>query len=99
MEGGLVVGVLAVHLVDHNNAGDTALLGEAPRLLGADLHARRGVEQQHGGIHHAHRGLHLAYELGVARRVDRVDLGVLPLHRRDRKLDRMVRPRLVGVVV
>ena len=73
------VGVLAVHLVDEDHARDTALLGQPPGLLGADLDAGRGVDDDDGRVGHAQGGLHVADEVGVAGRVDDVDLGVPPL--------------------
>ena len=40
-----------------------------------------GVDQHQRAVHHVEDALDLAAEIGVARRIDDVDAGVLPLHR------------------
>ena len=42
----------------------------------------RGVDQQHDAVDHGERALHFAAEVGVARRVDDVDLHVAVVNRR-----------------
>jgi hypothetical protein len=79
--GAVEVGVLAVHLVDEEEAGEAALLGEAPGLLGADLDAGGGVDEDDGGVGDAEGGFDLAQEVGVAGGVEqRLTLRFAPLN-------------------
>ena len=68
----------AVDLVD----GDDGLEADLQRLLQHEFGLRHrafgGIDQQHGAIDHVEDALDLAAEIGVARRVDDVDAGVLP---------------------
>src|SRR5215212_4609994 len=68
------VGVLAVHLVDEEQARDTPFFGKPPDLLGANLDTGRGIDDDDGRIGYAQRRLDVANEVGVARCVDDVDL-------------------------
>jgi hypothetical protein len=52
------------------------------RSLGLWQHAFGGVHQDDGAIHHVQDALYLAAEIGMAGRVDDVDAGVPPQHRR-----------------
>ncbi len=96
---GVVVGALAVELVDEHHAGDAEPGGQAPRLLGLDLDAVDGADHEHGEVGDAQRGGHVAHEVGVAGRVDEVDLVVTPLERGDRQRQRDAPLVLLGVVV
>ena len=49
--------------------------------LGLRQRAFGGIHQDQRAIHHVEDALDLAAEIGVARRIDDVDAGVLPLHR------------------
>ena len=76
---------LAVELVDEDRARDAALLGELPRDLGLHLDAfDRGDDEQRevGGVQ---RGRDVADEVGVAGRVEEVDLVAVELERRERR--------------
>ena len=74
--------VAAIDLVDHEHDGQLPLqrlTQDEPRLRQRPL--GRVDEQQHA-VHHRQRTLHLAAEVGVARRVDDVDPRVAERHRR-----------------
>jgi hypothetical protein len=73
------IGVLAVHLVNEDHARNATFLGQPPGLLGADLDPGRGVDEDDGGVGNAQGGLHVADEIGIARRIDDVDLAISPL--------------------
>ena len=90
---------LAVELVDEDRAREAALLGELPRDLGLHLDAfDRGHDEQRevGGLD---RGGDVADEVGVAGRVEHVDLVVVELERRERERHRDVAALLFGVEV
>ena len=85
LERALERGVVAVHAVDDQQAGDARLLGVAPDLLGLHLDARDRVHHHDRGVGHAQRRARLGEEVGVAGRVDQVDLGLLPLGEGERR--------------
>ena len=90
---------LAVELVDEDRARDAALLGELPRDLGLHLDAfDRGHDEQRevGGLE---RGGDVADEVGVARRVEQVDLVAVELERRERERHRDAPALLLGIEV
>ncbi len=93
------IGVLPVHLVDEENATKPVLLGETPDLIGADFDTSGGVDDDHRALDDAHRAQDLSEKIGVARRVEDVDLGVLPLDGYDGRADGDVTLDLVGVEV
>ena len=73
------VGSGAIHLVDEGDARDAVLLCLAPDGLRLGLHSTHGAEECHGPVKHAERPLHLGREVDVPRRIDDVDLVVLPV--------------------
>ena len=90
---------LAVELVDEDRARDAALLGELPRDLGLHLDAfDRGDDEQRevGGLE---RGGDVADEVGVAGRVEQVDLVAVELERRERERHRDPAALLLGIEV
>ena len=92
-------GAFLVELVDEDHAGDAQLPGESPDPLGADLDSVDGVHHEHGEIDHAQGGVDVANEVGVARRVDEVDLVALPLERGVGQGERHPALGLLGVEV
>ena len=72
----------AVDLVDD----DDGLEAHPQRLRHHEFGLRQrtlgGVDQHQRAVHHVENALDLAAEIGMARRIDDVDAGVLPLHRR-----------------
>ena len=90
--GGVERGEQVEHLVDHLHRArvgaidlvddDDGLEAHAQRLrhheLGLRQRAFGGIDQHQRAVHHVEDALDLAAEIGVARRVDDVDAGVLP---------------------
>ena len=77
VNGAFGVGVGAVNLVHHHHDAQAALksVGQYEARLG--LRALVGVDNQQRAVGHVEHALHLAAEVGVARRVDDVDLDAL----------------------
>ena len=98
-ERGLEVGALAVELVHEDRPGQPLLDRELPGVLGLDLDAVDRRDHDDHGVGRADRRAQVADEVGVARRVEDVDLHALPLDRRHRQRDRDALALLVGVVV
>ena len=82
----LKVGVLAVHLVDEDNAGCGPLIQEGPRVLGSDLYAGWRRHEHNSPVGNPQAGNHLTTEVRVARSVDHVDLVVAPDAGHERQL-------------
>ena len=85
-------GVGAVDLVDDHDGPQPALEGLAQHEARLRQRALGGVDQQQGAVGHVQDALDLAAEVGVAGRVDDVDLGT-PATVRAMFLARMVMPR------
>ena len=66
--------VAPVDLVDHHDRRQAELQRLAQHEAGLRQRALAGVDQQQHAVHHRERALHLAAEVGVAGRVDDVDL-------------------------
>jgi hypothetical protein len=98
-QGGVVAGPLAVELVDEDHAGQAEAGGQRPRLLGLDLDPVDRADHEHGQVGDAQGGGHVAHEVGVARRVDEVDLVVAPLERSHRQRQGDAALVLLGVEV
>ncbi len=90
---------LAVELVHEHGAGETELLGHAPHQLGLHLDAFDRRHHEHREVGGAQRGSDVAHEVGVAGRVDHVDLVTVVLERRHRQRHRDAPPRFLGVEV
>ena len=73
------VGALAIEPVEDNEARRLHLGGHAPDLLGRDLDAGHGVDDDEGGIGDAQRGTRVAEEVRQPRGIDEVDLVAVPL--------------------
>ena len=72
-----------VDLVD----GDDRLEADLERLLQHEFRLRHrpfgGIDEEHGAIDHIEDALDLTAEIGMARRIDDIDAGVLPDERGD----------------
>ncbi len=75
-------GVVAVHLADDDEARQFERLTVVPGELGADLHPGDRIDQHHRPVGHAQGRDHLADEVGVAGRVEQIDLVVFVLERK-----------------
>ncbi len=95
----VVVRVLAVHLVDEDEAGELPLLGEAPDLLRPDLDSRRRVDHHDRGVDRCQRLDHIGLEVGVAGGVDEGDPGAIGLECPDREVDALAPLLLIWIVV
>ncbi len=73
-------GVGPVDLVDHEHDGEPGLQRLAQDEAGLGQRALGGVHQQEHAVDHGQPTLHLAAEVGVAGRVDDVDLDAAPAH-------------------
>ena len=76
-----VARIRPVDLVDRHDRPQPDLQRLADHELGLRHRAFGGVDQHDGAVDHVEDALHLAAEIGVARRVDDVDAGILPHHR------------------
>ena len=71
----------AVDLVDDDDRLQADLQRLGDHELGLRQRAFGGIDQHQRAVDHVEDALDLAAEIGVARRIDDVDAGVLPLHR------------------
>ena len=104
VEHAVEVGPRLVLLVDEHEPRDAGGDALRPRRLGADLDAVDGADDEHGEVGDGQRGVEVAGEVGVAGRVDEVDLvrlavGRLPLERRDGERQRHRALQLLGLGV
>jgi hypothetical protein len=76
-------GVFAVHLADDDEARQPKSVAVVPNDLRPDLDASDGVDQHQRPFHHAQGRDRFADEIGVARRIEQVDLHVPVLERHD----------------
>ena len=89
----------AVELVHEDRAGKVGGFGHAPRELGLDLHALDGRHHEDREVGRVQRGGDVAHEVGVAGRVDEVDLVALPVEGREGERHRDLALVLLGVEV
>ena len=78
-------------LLMKSKRGIPLFFGKPPDLLRANFDTGRSVDHDHGCIGDAQRGFDVANEVGVAGRVDDVDLRLVPLHGGQRGADRDAR--------
>ena len=72
----LEIGQLAVHPVDHDGARQLVLGAVVPDLFGHHLHAGRRVHHHQRRIGRNQRRARLVDERAVARRIQKIDLGL-----------------------
>ena len=70
----LEVGVLPVHLVDDDDAGEAGGFAGVPGAFGADVHAAGGGHQDDGALGHPNGAGHFAAEVVIAGGVEEVHL-------------------------
>ncbi len=102
LEGGhrqVVVGVGAVDAVDEEGTGEREVLGRVPQAGRDGPRAARRVDHEQRGLAGAHGCIGVADEIGVARGVEHVDAGALPLDGRDGRADREAALGLLAIVV
>ena len=93
------VGPLAVELVDDDHPGHTEAGGGPPGVLGLRLHAVGGADDDDGQVDVGQRGDHLAGEVGVAGRVEQVDLDPVDGERGQAGRDGELARHLLGLEV
>ena len=81
-------GVRAVDLVEADDGRETGLERLAEDEAGLRQRALRGVDQEEHPVDHGERALDLAAEVGMAGRIDDVDVHALPRDRRVLREDR-----------
>jgi hypothetical protein len=79
---------VAVELVDEERPRQAELLGHGPHDLGLGLHPLHGADHEQHRVGGRQGGPHVADEVGVAGRVQQVDLEAVVLHRRHRQRHR-----------
>ena len=75
------------------------VLGRIPQLDGRRLRSGLGVDHKQSRLADAHRRKGVADKIGVARGIEHVDAGALPVDRRDGRRDGKRALDLFGVVV
>ena len=90
---------LAIELVHEDRSRKAGLHRELPRGLGLHLDAVDGADHEDDSVDRPDRRSQVADEVGVARRVENVDLDTVPLDRRHRERDRDALALLVGIVI
>ncbi len=87
---GRVVDVVGVHLVDDDHSSQAALARLAEHAPRVDADARVRVDHDGRRFHGPHRSQHLADEVGIAGRVDQVEVAAAVIEMDDARLDRVV---------
>ena len=97
--GRVEVGVLAVDVVDVHGARQAHVLGFAPQLGGHHLWPGNRVHHEERHFGRLHGGQRVADEVGMARRVQKVDLEVLVGNGSEGRADGELALDLFGIVV
>ena len=95
----VVVGIRAIDAVDEDGACEREVLGRVPKARGHGSRAARGIDHEQRGLASTHRGIGIADEIRVARCVEHVYAGALPLDGRDRGGDRESALAFLAVIV
>ena len=95
----VIVGVGAIDAVDEDGACEREILGGIPQASGHGTGAACGVNHEQRGLASAHRGVGVANEVRIARSVEDVDAGALPLDGSDRSRDRESALAFLAVVI
>ena len=93
------VRMLAIDVVNEHRARQAHSFGLAPQLRGHDLRALYGVNHEHGHFGGVHGCERVANEVGVARRVEQVDLVIFIRNGRDRCAHSELALDFLGIVV
>ena len=93
------VRMLTIDVVDEHRTRQAHGLGLAPQLRGHDLRALYGVDHEHGHFGGVHGRERVANEVGVARRVEQVDLVIFIRNGRDRRAHSELALDFLGIVV
>jgi len=93
------VDVVGVDLVDGDHARQAARLGGTHHALGHQFDAGLRVDDHHGGIDRRQRGEGLTGEIGIAGRIDQVDVHALGGEIDQRRIEGMARRLLLRVEI
>ena len=96
---GVEVGVLAIDVVDEYRARKAHPLGLAPQLRGHDLRPGHGIDDEERHFSGLHGGQRVADEIGMARRVEQVDLVIMIRNGRDGRPQRELAANFLLVVI
>ena len=72
-------GALAIEAVDDDKARQPERIGFGPHFLGLHLDAGNGIDDDQRRVGDAQAGTRIGQEVAHARRVDEIDLGLVPL--------------------
>ena len=82
------VRILTIHFVYQDNAGQMGFFRQLPALFGTYLYTCGSVDDNQSAVNSTESAFHFRYEIRKARRVNKVDLAVAPLYRRQRGIYR-----------
>ena len=99
LHGGRKTGLGTRQAVHEHRARQAQVLGRIPKLDGRRLRAGLGVDHEQSRLADAHRGKGVADKIGVARGIEHVDAGALPVNRRNGRRDGECTLDLFGVIV
>ena len=97
--GGRKAGLGTRQAVYEHRARQAQVLRRIPKLNRRRLRAGLGVDHKQSRLADAHRGKGVADKIGVARGIEHVDAGALPVDRRDGRRDGKCTLDLFGVIV
>jgi hypothetical protein len=93
------IGIVGIDLVDHDHARQAARLRRAHHALGGEFDAGLGVDDDDRGVDPGQGGDRLPGEIGIAGRVDQVDMHAFGGKIHQRRIQRMARGLFLGVEV
>ena len=99
LHGGAKAGLGTRQAVHEHRARQAKVLGRIPKLDGRRLRASLGVDHEQRRLADAHRREGVADKIGVARGIEHVDAGALPVDRCDGRRDGERTLDLFGVIV
>ena len=99
LHGGRKTGLGTRQAVHEHRARQAQVLGRIPKLDGRRLRTGLGVDHKQSRLADAHRREGVADKIGIARGIEHVDAGALPVDRRDGRRDGKRALDLFGVVV
>ena len=99
LHGGRKTGLGTRQAVHEHRARQAQVLGRIPKLDSRRLRAGLSVNHEQSRLADAHRGKGVADKVGVARGIEHVDAGALPVDRRDGRRDGKRTLDLFGVIV
>ena len=93
------VGFASVELVDYERSGKSVIGGRLPRLQRANFQTCSSGNYDQRSVCYAHRGKHIATEIGITGSVQYIDLVICPLAGHHGHLDARTSRLLLGLVI